>query len=193
MKHLHLSAVGRQLFKLIEFDAEEKLLYEIRKHQIGLVFIYFIGLFISIALILAFFGAVIFLDNDPLELGVSRRTIQGLAIFIGTILILLSLLATYIGAYIYQHNVVLVTSDKLTQVIYKNIFHRKISQLSIGDVQDVTVNQIGILARFFNYGTLVIETAGEQQNYTFSFVPNPYEASKAIVNAHEENLKKYGN
>ena len=87
----------------------------------------------------------------------------------------------------------LVTSDKIAQVLYRTIFDRKISQLSIGDVQDVTVTQRGVLARMFNYGTIVIETAGEQQNYTFTFVPDPYMCGKAIVGAHEENLKQYGN
>ncbi|MCA9344118.1 PH domain-containing protein, partial [Candidatus Saccharibacteria bacterium] len=72
-------------------------------------------------------------------------------------------------------------------------FNRKISQLSIGDVQDVTVTQKGVLAHLFNYGTLVIETAGEQQNYLFTYIPDPYKHSKLIVGAHEKNLVQYGN
>lgn len=97
------------------------------------------------------------------------------------------------AAIFYKSNVVLVTNEKLAQVLYKNLFHRRISKLSIGDVQDVTVIQKGVFAHLFNYGTLIVETAGEQQNYTFAFAPNPYESSKAIVMAHEDNLKRHGN
>jgi hypothetical protein len=103
------------------------------------------------------------------------------------------LIGTGIGAYLYISNVILVTSEKLAQVLYKSIFNRKISQLSIGDVQDVTVNQVGLTARLFNYGTIIIETAGEQDNYDFTYVPDPYKKSKLIVGSHEVNLTKYGN
>jgi uncharacterized membrane protein YdbT with pleckstrin-like domain len=112
---------------------------------------------------------------------------------LGGIVAIAALVMTAIGAYLYQSNVIFVTSEKIAQVLYKNIIDRKISQLSIGDIQDVTVSQNGIFSRLFHYGTLVIETAGEQQNYTFTFVPNPYEVSQAIVGAHERNLRMYGN
>jgi uncharacterized membrane protein YdbT with pleckstrin-like domain len=163
------------------------------KHPFGLALIYFIGLFVSLALTLALFGLILLLENDPLSTGAPVNTARTVLVVVGAVLILLTLLMTFIGAYLYESNVVLVTSDKITQVLYRNIFDRKISQLSIGDVQDVTVNQVGIFSHIFNFGTLVIETAGEQQNYTFTYVPRPHEASKAIVNAHEENLKQYGN
>lgn len=193
MEPAKLSGVGQKLFKLIEFDDKEQLIYEIRKHPWGLFLIYLIGLFISVSLVIVLFGVNLFLNNDPLQTGVQSATLQAPLILIGCLLVVLALVVTFIGAYIYQSNVVIVTSDKLSQVIYRTIFDRKISQLSIGDVQDVTVSQVGILARIFDYGTLVVETAGEQQNYTFTYVPNPYEASKAIVRAHEDNLKMYGN
>ncbi len=193
MEPTSLSSVGQKLFKLIEFDDDEKLIREIRKHPLGLFLIYLTGLFIAAVLTVVFFGATFILDNDSLNTSVQGSSLRTPIILLGTILILLSLLLTFLGAYIYQSNVVLVTSEKITQVVYRTIFDRKISQLSIGDVQDVTVNQVGILARIFDYGTLVVETAGEQQNYTFSYVPKPYDASKSIVHAHEENLKLYGN
>lgn len=90
------------------------------------------------------------------------------------IALVLTLIGTLIGVFLYRSNVIYVTSEKIAQVLYTSLFNRKISQLSIGDVQDVTVTQKGILAHIFNYGVLVIETAGEQQNYTFTFVPDPY-------------------
>jgi uncharacterized membrane protein YdbT with pleckstrin-like domain len=134
-----------------------------------------------------------FFKGSPLGVDIEVGSLRSVSIVVGMILTLLSLLITAIGAYLYQNNVVLVTNEKIAQILYKNLFDRKISQLSVGDVQDVTVTQKGLLARIFNFGTLVIETAGEQQNYTFTFTPNPYECGKAIVGAHEENLKLFGN
>lgn len=185
-----LSAFGRRHFNFIEFDEKEVLVLEIRKHPIGLVGVYSTGIFVAIIMVAVVIGLNhIFRSESFIEL----RALQPIIVGIGAIMAIIALVATAIGAYLYQSNVIFVTSEKIAQVLYKSIFNRKISQLSIGDVQDVTVSQRGILSHIFHYGTLVVETAGEQQNYTFNFVPMPYESARAIVGAHEENLKIYGN
>ncbi len=188
-----LSARARRFFDMIEFDENEQLIWEIRKHPFGLFIIYFSGAAIS-ALIFTFLvlGPVLF-TRDFLGLGIDLGTLRPIAIGVGFLLTIGGLVGTAIGAYLYQANIVLVTSEKIAQLLYTSLFDRKISQLSIGDVQDVSVQQKGIFARIFNYGTLVIETAGEQNNYIFTYTPRPYETSKAIVNSHEENLKAFGN
>ncbi len=190
-----LSSVGKKYFKLIEFDKDEKFICEIRKHPIGLFFIYLTG--ISIAIILAFVFGIVgftgFLSSALEGTDVSVAAVQGIVTLVGAVMLLGIIGIMIIQAILYENNVIFVTSEKIAQVLYISLFNRKISQLSIGDVQDVTVTQKGILPNMFNYGVLVIETAGEQQNYTFTFVPDPYRHSKAIVGTHEENLKLFGN
>lgn len=188
-----LSARARRFFDMIEFDENEVLVAEIRKHPFGLLVIYFSGAAIS-AIIFTFLvlGPILF-TQDFLGLGIDLGVVRPIMIGIGFLLTVGGLVGTSIGAYLYQANIVLVTSEKIAQLLYANLFDRKISQLSIGDVQDVSVRQKGIFARLFDYGTLVVETAGEQNNYIFTYTPKPYETSKAIVNSHEENLKAFGN
>jgi len=193
MEQSRLSSVGRQLFKVIEFDENETLIYEIRKDPFGLIMIYLTGIFVAGAIFLLMVLGPSLLGNDALGSDVSLTDFKVVLALLGGLLTILTIIGTAIGAYLYQSNVVIVTSEKLAQVLYRTIFDRKISQLSIGDVQDVTVSQKGLLARAFDYGTLVIETAGEQSNYTFTYTPKPYEAAKAIIFAHEENLKRFGN
>ena len=188
-----LSPVGTQLFNLIEFDEDEELVWEIRKHPLGLFVVYFVGFFVAVAVLAATVFINYLLRSDALGPEVNLGSFGLLILTVGLIIAVLSVLLTLISGYIYRRNAVLVTSEKIAQVLYKNIISRKISQLSIGDIQDVTVRQNGIFARFFNFGTLVIETAGEQQNYSFNYTPDPYKAAKEIVGAHERNLKKYGN
>lgn len=188
----NLSPQGRKHFNLIEFDANEELVTEIRKHPIGLVAILFIGLFVTVVtLVVAIIAATTDLNSllGATNINSLRSVIVGGAFFI----VVIAIVGTLIGVFLYTSNVIFITSEKIAQVIYTSLFHRKISQLSIGDVQDVTVQQRGILAHLFHYGTLVVETSGEQQNYTFTFVPDPYKRSRDIVGAHERNLVKYGN
>lgn len=186
-----LSTIGRRFFELIEFDDEEQMVAEIRKHPFGLFIVEFTGF--TISTIIALIPILLAVNGKSFGLGSELDTLSPLLIFIGLVLGLLGLAATFIAALIYKNNVIYVTSEKVAQVIYTSLFSRKISQLSIGDVQDVTVTQRGIFPRIFNYGTLVVETAGEQQNYTFSYVPDPYTTARKIVNSHEQNLKQFGN
>ncbi len=186
-----LSPVGKNLLNLIEFDKDEMLVDEIRKHHFGLFIIYFTGF--SIATIIFIFFAVMpsFLNSDALDINLSSYSY--VFAFLGLLLVLMSAVATFIGSYLYKNDVIIVTNEKIAQVLYKTIFNRKISQLSIGDVQDVTVYQEGVFPRLFKYGTIVIETAGEQANYKFTYVPDPYRRAKNIVGSHEKNLTQFGN
>ncbi len=186
-----LSAVGKNLLKLIEFDEDEVLVEEIRKHWFGLFIIYFTGGFVTLVVLLLFMLGPLFLKSEQLQIDLTTYT--SIFMFAGLIIVLLAVIATFIGSYLYKNDVILITSEKIAQVLYITIFHRKISQLSIGDIQDVTVTQNGILPRIFKYGTIVVETTGEQDNYHFNYVPDPYKRAKNIVGSHEQNLIKYGN
>lgn len=185
----HLSSVGRKYFNMIEFDDEEMLLAEIRKHPFGFLVILMTGFLIALVVFLsvAIVASAGFLNN------IGYGDLNSVLVFAGFLLSNFVVVITLVNAHLYRNNVVFVTNEKLAQVLFITLFNRKISQLSIGDVQDVTVEQNGFLPNLVGYGTLVVETAGEQQNYTFTFVPKPYETSKIIINAHESNLKQYGN
>lgn len=187
-----LSSEGRKYFKFIEFDADEELVTEIRKHPVGLALVLISGGIVMLMVFLAaIYGAIFDFEQT---LGIQgANAANGILMAVSLVVIVGVAVMTYIAAFLYRSNVIFVTSEKIAQVVYRSLFDRKISQLSIGDVQDVTVSQKGILAHAFNYGTLVIETAGEQENYSFNFVPEPYQVSKLIVGAHERNLKEYGN
>lgn len=187
-----LSREGRKFFKFIEFDANEELVSEIRKHPFGLFLVFLTGALIGLV-ILAISALAVSTDVDSFLGSGNLNSLRGIFAVIAMLLIFGVVVATLIAAFLYRSNVIYVTSEKLAQVIYVSLFNRKISQLSIGDVQDVTVAQKGILAHLFNYGTLIVETAGEQQNYTFTYVPDPYRQSQLIVGAHERNLVAHGN
>lgn len=186
-----LSPKDQKLFSFFEFDANEELICEVRKHPFGLFVIYATGVLIGASLFIIFvLGPLLARDSS---LGPNDSTLRTASVLIGGVLTTLAVVMTAIGVYLYSSNVMFVTSEKIAQVLYKSIFDRKISQLSIGDVQDVTVVQTGVFARIFKYGTIVIETAGEQQNYTFTFAPEPYENAKRIIGAHERDVARHGN
>lgn len=186
-----LSTLGRKFFDMLEYDENEELIMDVRKHPFGLFVVEVTGFFIT--LVVTIVPVVLAYNLTTVTVDEGSTGMKTLLILFGLFMGLLALAGTFIAAVLYQNNVIYITSEKLAQIRYLSLFNRKISQLSIGDVQDVSVQQRGLFAHWFNYGTLVVETSGEQQNYTFTYVPAPYQVSRAIVGAHEENLKLYGN
>jgi uncharacterized membrane protein YdbT with pleckstrin-like domain len=184
---------GKHFLNLIEFDANEQLICEIRKHPFGLFIIYLLGGLISFVLIAALIAVPYAINASQQDFGFNLSGVQPILALVGLVLGTLSLVATAITAYLYQNNVVVVTNEKIAQQLYRTIFDRKISQLSIGDIQDVTVSQRGVFAKVFGFGTLIIETAGEQNNYAFNYSTRPYECAKLIVGAQEHYIEKHGN
>lgn len=189
----NLSGRAKSLLKQIEYDDNEQVVCEVRKHPFGLFLIYVSGGFVAFILFCMLVLLPYALDASGQDIGVSLATIKPISALVGLILTSLSLVMTAIIGFLYQANVVLVTNEKISQQIYRTLFDKKVSQLSIGDIQDVTVSQVGVFAKIFGYGTLMIETAGEQNNYIFNYSVKPFECSKAIVGAQEAYIAKYGN
>ena len=189
-----LSPMGKRLFRFIEFDDEEEMLAEIRKHPVGLFFVEITGLLITLTVTIAVVVLALnldFLGIDSTEgSGLLARNLIGMS---GIILGVLGIIATLIVSILYTSNVVFVTNDKIAEVAYISLFNRRITQLGIGNVEDVTVSQRGILPHIFNYGSLLIETAGETTNPAFTYVPDPQNNSRVIIEAHEAYVKQYGN
>ncbi len=190
-----LSPVGKKLLQNIEFDENEKIFLEVRKHPIGLVITYVFGILATITVfgLLVLFPASYDFSEVGADVSMSGGSLQAIIIAVGLFMTLFSILITTVAAYIYSQNVLIVTSEKIAQQLYLSLFSKKISQLSIADVQDSTVTQNGIFPHMFNYGTVIIETAGEQRNYNFTFAPSPYDVSKALTGAHEADVAAHGN
>jgi uncharacterized membrane protein YdbT with pleckstrin-like domain len=79
----------------------------------------------------------------------------------------------------------IVTDQNLIQILQGGLFSRKISRLSVSNVEDVTADQHGFLQTIFGYGTLTVETAGEMKNFIFPYCPNPNKYADQILDARQ--------
>lgn len=70
-------------------------------------------------------------------------------------------------------NVTLVTSRRVVDMDYYNLLYFKVSETDFPKVQDVTYNVSGFLGTFFNFGSLLIQTAGTAPNFELQEIPNP--------------------
>jgi membrane protein YdbS with pleckstrin-like domain len=91
----------------------------------------------------------------------------------------------FLATYIYRQSKLIVTDQNLIQILQGGLFSRKISRLSVSNVEDVTAEQHGFLPTIFNYGTLIVETAGEMKNFIFPYCPNPNTYADQILDARQ--------
>jgi uncharacterized membrane protein YdbT with pleckstrin-like domain len=62
----------------------------------------------------------------------------------------------------YYLSLQLVTTDRIIDINQTGIFQREVNELSIGNIQDVTYKQNGILQSFLGYGQVIVKSAGSE-------------------------------
>lgn len=83
-------------------------------------------------------------------------------------------------------NVYIVTDERVVDVDFYNLIYREISDAKIDKIQDVTYKVGGVFQTLFNYGDILIQTAGTISNFEFLKVPNPAEVARVLQKLRTE-------
>lgn len=157
----------------------ERIICEIKRHPVGMLSQYIMTGFVLVLLgVAAVFAPQIFSQN-------SQSQVRELALLGWVFVALLCAFGLWISSTIYYKNRWIVTSDSITQINQSGLFSAQMSQLSMANLQDVTVVQNGPIATMFNYGLLRAETAGERSKFMFAYCPNPKYCAQQILMARE--------
>src|SRR5579862_2461035 len=161
----------------------EMVLTVVHRSVAGLIGIYAV----AIAAVAAIVGLVIAVAPGTFQTSSSSissslsAVIAMSAIFLAVVL--------FVVTYVYRQSRLLVTNKSLVQVLQKTLLIRKVSRLSMSNVEDVNEEQRGILANIFNYGTLTVQTAGTEDNFVFTLCPNPTSLADRIIEARQAYAK----
>lgn len=173
-------------FKTIEtIGPDEHVMCVVYQHPFGIVFIYIATL---ICLTLGLIGVSILLPEIVGTGGAAYSLVALFAIMISILVGFLLVMATVV----YRQTRLTVTDRNVVLIVQKGLLIRKVSQLSLANVEDVTSEQRGAFSNMFDFGTLNIETAGEQANFLFNFCPNPHRVAKIILDAKDDFLSRTG-
>jgi hypothetical protein len=159
---------------------EETVICEIKRHPIGILGIYTVagGLLIILAVLIVAAGPAVFSNSSR-----SQVLLAGLLIWLVAAVISAGFLM--IAKKVYWGNTWTVTDEAITQVKRISLFDRQTSQLSFGNLEDVTAEQDGMFQQIFHYGSLSAETAAATDKFTFNYCPNPSYYVKTILEARE--------
>jgi hypothetical protein len=87
----------------------------------------------------------------------------------------------------------IVTDERILDIVQIGFFNRKVSELYLDTIQDISVNTKGVVQSYFNFGNIEIQTAAAANRFLFDKVPNPIEIKDIIMDAaqvREKELKR---
>jgi uncharacterized membrane protein YdbT with pleckstrin-like domain len=170
---------------LAVMQPDEKVIFELKRHPIGILITYLATAVILIVVAVLAFGLA-----PGLAEGAQQQRVKTAADAVFVVFALLSLVFNIIATIIYWGNKWILTTDSITQINQTGLFRKESSQLGLESIEDVTASQNGILPKLFNYGVLTVETAGHHGKFTFQYAPKPVKYAQRTLEAREETDKE---
>ncbi len=166
----HLVMHSFCLYPDVKFETQgqdEKIVLVLRAHpftQIPWVFNTFVALLILV--LVNFFAAPILTLGQKLFLN-----------FFGLVFIL-----SYIWFNILSwfFNVGIVTTEQVVDIDFSSVLYKEVSAAKLHHIEDITSKSGGYFESLFNYGDLIIQTAGTAENIEFLNIPKPSEAIEIL-------------
>jgi len=79
-----------------------------------------------------------------------------------------------------------ITNNRIIWIEQVWFLNREVSQCALNDVQEVNSKTKWFFANMLNYWDLTIQTAWNASNFRMSFVPDPLQAARKVLNIVED-------
>lgn len=100
---------------------------------------------------------------------------------VGTVFWYVATFGFILGNFLYWFfNIYIVTNERVVDIDFLYLLYKRFSQAELTKIQDLSYASGGILATVFDYGNVIIETAGEAPNLEFEKVPHPEKVVETI-------------
>ncbi len=113
-----------------------------------------------------------------------RLGLLGIIIFV--LLFLSGIIVAARSWVLYQHNALVVTSQRLIDIDQLGFFERVISEAGWDKIQDLTYSVKGFFPTMLGYGTVTVQTAGTATNLAIKDVHRPHEVQLILTKCKDE-------
>lgn len=86
----------------------------------------------------------------------------------------------------FYYDISIVTDLRIIDINQQELFSRHVSELSLPEVEDVSVKVRGVLGSIFDYGNVLIQTAGARNEFVFESVRHPQEIAELILDLSDQ-------
>lgn len=172
---------------MIEIDQNEQMLRVVHRHWFVLLSDIFILIFaVAIPVVL-----LILLNIFPITkiLSFTGSTFAAGGFFFSAWMLIVWMLAWKMWTNYYL-DVLIVTDKRIFNINQQGFFHRESGSFRIDRIQNITVDQEGIIQTLLNFGTVRIETAGENDEFIAAYIANPYSIKKFVNELQDHAIEK---
>ncbi len=173
--------------KLTEFihqKSYERIEIVARRHPI--TFFPVLGLFLLITLLpvfLYFFLLSLFTDT------IYRTPVWQIIVLVASTYYLSVCLFFYSYFVEFYLDLWIITNDRMLDVAQISLFARRIAEVDLYQIQDITSEVKGFIPSLFDYGSVTIQTAGPVPKFILMDVPHPDDLRQLILNLSSEDKK----
>ena len=102
------------------------------------------------------------------------------------VFVLIALYYLSIAAYVlisfitWYFNTALITDKRIVDIDFSDLVYKNIAETKMDLVQDVSQTEAGAIRTMFNYGDVLVQTAGSLDNFDLHAVPHPDRAVEVI-------------
>lgn len=150
----------------------EQIIYVFRKHP----FVFMGTALRQLLVMMLFFVMPLLIFDLPVQSGWSEgmspvaRAAVLLVVSLVELFLWLSLFISWLEYYL---DVWIVTNKRLINVDQRRLFSRSVSELPLEKIQDCTSDVRGVMRTIFRFGDIDVQTAGEEEKFTFKNIPDP--------------------
>lgn len=123
--------------------------------------------FIAIILVPVFFAPFLPAVFSFINISTAAR----IAIF--SLYYLASFAFVLINFTVWYFNLDIVTNHRIVDIDASGILYKEVAETKLELIEDISYEQTGALASFFNYGNILIQTAAEKLRFEFDQAPEP--------------------
>ncbi len=173
------------MHKLFESQLDnEKIYLVIREHPV----LFYLRLSIAGFLFLVGILAHMYIPNlVSTALSESALLVLSLLFYTYYLVILLGLLLV---VKFYYLSLQIITDMRMVDVDQSGIFKRKVTEIQIENVEEVTSSAHGLLPTVFNFGNVLVQTSSAQNEFEFENVSHPEQIKKLILDLYEQRKHK---
>ncbi|PIS08009.1 hypothetical protein COT78_00465 [Candidatus Berkelbacteria bacterium CG10_big_fil_rev_8_21_14_0_10_43_13] len=101
-----------------------------------------------------------------------------------SVVIVVALIYLFRSIYCFKESVLIITDQRLFVVAQKGFFRRKITEIDLYKILDMTSETQGFAKTLLKYGDLLVRTAGAREDsaLTITNIPDPYSVEQRIAN-----------
>lgn len=92
--------------------------------------------------------------------------------------------------FLWSMDSMVLTNQRLIDLDQRGVFFREISECSLESIQDVRVQQKGITAHVFDYGTIKVQTASRDEHFELTHVKQPIQMQELLFTIRQKYISK---